>query len=291
MGHILPQNSFLRFSEVMYDAPFLPNFQSAVTPNPNVTTGGVVTPRTKSIRNAFTIEESSPISTLTGIHFSYQNLYSQYQDPSFIDSQTNTVTIGLTHVLSRADTLIADSSYNRFDPHGGGPTFTYQLTVGDQHLFSPVTTGSVSLGAGAAVLPDLNQPQYTWLGHLSVSRKINERLQWSAQVGRDFNITSGITSTVLVTDSATVSLNQQYTQFLGATAGLNAARNYSLGLKTSTGYETDIYSQDVSLGLNYQLATWLFSNLSYIYTRQEAIKNPGGDMVRNQYSFTLQAHW
>jgi hypothetical protein len=290
MGPILPDNSTLRFSEVIYDAPFLPNFQSAVTPSPNVTTGGVSTPRTDTFRNVFGISESSPISARTGIHFSYQNTYTRYQDPSFTDSQTNDVSMGLSHTLSRTNTLSADADYSRFDPYGGGPSFTYGLRAGDRHDFSQVLTGSISLGAGAVVLPDLNQPQYTWIGNLSISRKINERLQMSFQAGRDFNNNSGF-STVLIEDSATVSLNQQVTQFLSATASLNAARNYSFGLKTSTGYKTDIYSQDVGLGLNYQIATWLVGSLDYNYNRQEAVRNPQGDLIRNQYSFNLRARW
>lgn len=77
--------------------------------------------------------------------------------------------------------------------------------MGDQHGFSPVLTGSASLGVGAAVLPDLNQPQYTAYGNLPISRKINERLPLGTQANRSFGTYSSITSAALITDSGTVS--------------------------------------------------------------------------------------
>ncbi len=291
MASILPNESTLRFTEVMYNVPILPNFQSLVTPSADVTTGGVSTPRTKTFRNFFEIMESSPLSALTRIQFSYQNMYTQYQDPALVDSQTNGVTIDLSHDLSRTDTLTAGSSYSRFNPYGGAISHLYALTVGDQHSFSPVFTGSASLGVGAAVLPDLNQPQYTAYGNVSISRKINERLQLGAQANRSFGTNSGITGAVLITDSGTVSLDQQFTKFLSGKAALNAARNYSLGAEKAIGVLIDVHSQGASIGLNYQFTSWLVSNLEYQYTRQETFGSYRADLTRNQYSFTLQAKW
>jgi hypothetical protein len=292
MGPVLPDNSTLRFSETIVDAPFLPNFQSAVSPNPSVTTGGVSTPRTSTFLNFLTISESSPISARTGINFSYQNSYTTYQDPALVDSMTNGVAMGLSHDLSRTDTLSANASYSRFDPHGGGPSFTYMLTVGGKHLFSEVITGNINLGVGAAVLPNLNHPEYINMGNLSLSWSLSEKLQLSVTAGRNFSTNNGgIANTVLVTDSGTVSLNRQMTKFLSANVALNAARNYSLGSVTSAGFHTDLHTQDVNFGLNYQLATWLSGNLSYNYTRQEAAGSTEGDLVRNQYIFALRANW
>jgi len=291
MGPVFPENSTLRFSEVIDDAPFLPNFQSAVTPNRNVTTGGVSTPRTSVFLNYFEILESSPISPRNDIQLSYQSTYTQYEDPMLVDSLTNGVTIGISHKLTRTDTLNANASYSRFDPHGGGPSFTYTLTVGDKLVFSPVLSGSANLGAGVSRSPILNQPQYNSVGSLSISWSLTEKLQLSAQAFRDFSTNSGITNTVLITDSGTVSLNRQMTKFLSANVALSAARNYSPGSVTSTGVHTDLHSQDMKFGLNYQLATWLVSNLEYHYTRQEGMGTTKDDLNRNQYLFFLRAQW
>lgn len=291
MASILPNESTLRFTEVMYHVPGLPNFQSLVNPSADATTGGVSTLRTKTFRNIFGINESTSLSPVTKINFSYRNIYTQYQNPALVDSQTNGVTIGLSHYLSRTDMLTAGSSYTRFNPYGGAISHLYALTVGDQHSFSPVFTGSASLGVAAALLPDLNQPQYAVNGNLSISRKVNERLQLGVQADRNFGTSSGITSTVLITDSGTVSLDQQFTKFLGGKAALNAARNYSFGAAKAIGLLVDVHSQGAMIGLNYRFASWLASNLEYQYTRQETFGSYRADLTRNQYSFTLQSKW
>ncbi|HTN42837.1 MAG TPA: hypothetical protein VMN77_03475 [Nitrospiria bacterium] len=292
MGPVFPDNSTLHFSEMMVDAPFLPNFQSAVAPNPSVTTGGVSTPRTNTFLNFFSISESSPITARTGIQFSYQNTYTTYDDPALVDSLTNVFAIGLSHDLSRVDTVNGNVSYSRFDPHGGGPSFTYMLTVGEKHIFSEVMTGSVNLGAGAAVLPSSNHPDFISMGNMSLTRSLSEKLQLSVMGGRNFSTNNGgIANTVLITDSGTVSLSRQMSRFLSANVALNAARNYSLGSATSAGFHTDIHSQNVNVGLNYQFATWLNGHLSYNYTRQEEAGSTQGDLIQNQYIFALQGHW
>lgn len=64
----------------------LPDFQSLVTSSPDATTGGIRTPRTNTLRNAFEISDSTSLSTVTRIELAYKNIYTQYQDPALIDS-------------------------------------------------------------------------------------------------------------------------------------------------------------------------------------------------------------
>jgi len=110
--------------------------------------------------------------------------------------------------------------------------------------------------------------------------------------GRNFSTNNGgIANTVLITDSGTISLNRQLTKVLSANVALNTARNYSLGSATSTGFHTDLHTQDVNFGLSYQFAAWLNGHLAYNYTRQEAVGSTQGDLIRNQYIFALQAQW
>jgi hypothetical protein len=291
LSAILPKESTAHVRELLLYTPILPDFQSLVTPSPDMTTGGVRTPRTNTLRNVFDIDWSMPFSILTKMTLEYKNTDTQYQDPALVDSQTNGVTIDLSHALSRTDTLTAASSYSRFNPYGGAISHLYTLTVGDQHGFSPVLTGSASLGVGAAVLPDRNQAQYSTNGSLSISSKITGRLQLNAEAGRHFSTDSGITSVVLITDMGRISLDQQFTKFLSANVALNVARNYSLGAQKDTGVLIDVHSQGASIGLNYQIASWLVSGLEYQYLHQQTAGSFQGNLIRNQYSFTLRANW
>ena len=125
-------------------------------------------------------------------------------------------------------------------------------------------------------------------GNLSVSRKINENLQVGATASRGFGTGSGIAKIPLVTNVGTVTLDQQFTQFLRLRAALNAARNYSLG---GTATKTNVLSRGVDVGLIYEIASWLESGLIYSYYRQDSFEPGQPDLSRNQYSFTLRARW
>lgn len=305
LAHGLPNQSTLTFSESIVYAPNLPLFSSNAlnqtstgtslvqgVPTVDVSTSGVGTPRTTTFRQAFSLSGNTPLSPLTRLNLTYSNNYTHYQDPSLVDSWTNGFLIGLRHDVSRTDTLTGDASYTRFNPYGGGISHAYSLTGGDQHSFSPVFTGSAAVGVGAVVYPNQiqnqNQTQYTMNGNLSVSRQISETLQVSLWVSRNFGTGSGISRIPLVQNVGTVTLNQQFTQFLQMHVALNAARNYSLGGAAS---KTNVLSRAVDVGLNYQITAWLESELDYSYYRQDSFEPNQPDLSRNLYSFALRARW
>lgn len=287
MNFMLPRESTLNVSDTLYSAPFFPDFETLVVPSPDVTTGGVRTPRNSSVRNVFGISESTPLTHLTKIQIGYKNAYTSYQEPTLVGSVTNGVTIGLSTVWSRIDTLSGSGSYQRFNPYGGPITHTYSLGVGETHIFSPVTTGTVNLGVGSAALPGLKKPRYIFIGGLSGSTQLTEALTLNAEIARGFSTSSGITNRVLIQDSATVSLKEHFTNYLSGRASLNASRNYSI---TGLGH-IDIRSQRTAIGLQYQLTQWLQSSLDYSFFRQEAFEDDPYNLNRSVISLHLQAQW
>ncbi len=291
LSTVLRKGSMVHVREDLFYTPILPDFESLVNPSAGVTTGGVRTPRTNTLRNIFEIDESMPLSTLSKIGFGYKNSYTQYQDPALIDSQTNEARISFSQDLSRIDTATAGYSYRRFNPYGGEISHFHTLMLGDRHDFSPILTGDAGLGVIAAVLPDLNAPEYSLYGTLSVSRRFKDRIQLSVRGSRNIDTSSGITTTALINDRGTLSLNKQFTTVLSADAALNVARNYSIGKEKETGNLIDIHSQGASIGIHYQFTSWLLSDFEYQYYRQETTGNFQADLSRNQYSFTLRAKW
>ena len=306
LAPVLPNQSTLNFSESIVYAPSLPLFSSNALNQPNtgsslipglptvdVSTSGVGTQRSSTFRQVFSLSDNTPLSPLTRLNLSYSNNFTHFQDPSLVDGWTNGVVIGIYHDVSRTDTVNATTSYTRFNPYSGGISNTYSLTGGDQHQFSPVFSGSAALGVGAAVYPNQtqnqNQAQYTMNGILSVTRTINENLQVGANASRNFGTGSGIARIPLVSNVATVTLDQQLTKYLSAKAALNAARNYSLGGDPAT--KTNVLSRGVDVGLKYEITSWLESGLIYSYYRQDSFEPGQPDLSRNQYSFTLRARW
>jgi hypothetical protein len=306
LAPVLPNQSTLHFSESIVYAPNLPLFSSSGlnqsntsaipgAPSVDVSTSGVGTPRSDSFRHGFSLSNVTPLSALTRLNLSYSNNFTHFSDPTLVDGWTNGVRLGIERDVSRTDTLTADTSYTRFNPYGGGISNTYTLTGGDQHKFSPVFTGSAELGVGAVVYPNQiqnqkqSQAQYTMNGNLILTRKINENLQMSATLSRGFGTGSGIATVPLVTNIGSVTLDQQFTQFLRLTAALNAARNYSLGGDLAT--KTNVLSRGANFGLIYQIASWLESELDYSYYRQDSFESGQPDLSRNLYSFTLRARW
>ncbi|MBI3812617.1 MAG: hypothetical protein HY283_10535 [Nitrospirae bacterium] len=290
LSTVLPKGSTVHVSETLVYTPILPDFESLVNPSPDVTTGGVRTPRTNTLRNIFDIDESMPLSTISKIGFGYKNSYTQYQDPALVDSQTNEARMSYSRDLSRTDTATTGYSYRRFNPYGGEISHIHTLSLGDRHDFSPILTGDAGLGVIAAVLPDLN-PQYSLYGSLSASRRFKDRIQMSIRGSRNIDASSGIASVPLITDKAALSLNKQFTAALSADTDLNVARNYSIGKERVTGRPIDIHSQGAGIGVRYQFTTWLLSDFEYHYYRQETSGNFQADLSRNQYSFTLRAKW
>lgn len=291
LSTVLPKGSTVHVGEILFYTPILPDFESLVNPSSDVTTGGVRTPRTNTLRNVFEIDESMPLSTLSKIGFGYKNSYTQYQDPALVDSQTNEARISFGQDLSRTDTATAGYSYRRFNPSGGEISHLHTLTLGDRHDFSPILSGNAEIGVIAAVLPDFNAPQYSLYSNLSVSRRFKDRVQVSVRGSRNMDASSGIASTPLISDKASLSLNKQFTVALSADADLNVARNYSIGKVKETRNLIDIHSQGAGIGVHYQFTTWLVSDFEYHYYRQETAGNFQADLSRNQCSFTLRAKW
>jgi hypothetical protein len=271
----------------VFYTPILPDFESLLNPSSDETTGGIRTPRTNTLRNVFEIDGTRPLSILTDIQFGYKNVYTRYQDPTLIDSQTNTVRAGFRTDLSRTDALTTSYSYGRFNPTNGEITHIHSFTLGERHDFSPILTGDAGMGVTATVSPGLDRPQYSGHGNLSITRKFKEQIQLSARVSRSIETGSGITATALITDKGGVSLSRQFTSALSADAALNVARNYSI--EKQTGDRIDVYSQGADIGVHYQLTSWLLSDFGYNFNRQKTEGIFQADLTRNQYSFSLRA--
>jgi len=291
LSTVLPKGSTIQVQERMIYTPILPNFQSLLTPAADVSNGGVSTGRTNTLRNVFEVNESMPISMLTRIALGYKNSYTQYQDPTLIDSQMNEARFTIRHDISRTDTTSTGYSYRRFNPYGGEVSHLHGLTVGDRHEFSPILKGEASFGVTAAVLPAFNSPKYSGHGTLSVSRQFKNRSNISLRGSRYLDAASGISGIPLITDRATISMTKDLTQALSMEADLNGARNYSIVKEAGTGRPIDIHSQGANIGLHYRLASWLMSDLEYRFYRQERMGNNQTNFTRNLYGFTLRANW
>ena len=287
----LPKGSTFHVHELMSYTPTLPNFQSLVTPSPGVTTGGVITPLTRTFTNVFGIDDTTPLSTLTRIEVAYSNSYTNFQDPSLIDTQTNHIQLSVGHDVSRTDVVTTGYSYSRVNAYGGPITHLHSISVGDKHEFSPIMTGTVEGGAVAMILPDQNRPEFSAQGSLSISRQFKEQVRLNARVSQETNTFSGIVNTALITDTGALSLSRQFTPSLGGEVSVNVARNYSTNAEKRTGVLIDIRSQGASLGLHYQVTSWLLSDLTYGYLRQETFGSYQDGLIDNQCSFTLRAKW
>ncbi len=86
-------------------------------------------------------------------------------------------------------------------------------------------------------------------------------------------------------------MTRSFTSALSTEAALDVARNYSVVKEAVTGRPVDIHSQGANLGLHYQLASWLMSDLEYRYYRQETMGTYQADLTRNLYSVTLRGKW
>jgi hypothetical protein len=281
----------IRIKENIYYTPVLPNFESLLAPPSDATTGGIRTPRTTTLRNVFEIIGSRSLSILTDLDCGYKNIYTRYKDPALIDSQTNEVRIGFLTKLSRTDSLTAHYSYSRFSPYGGEITHIHSFTIGEEHAFSRVLTGNAAVGETASVRPDLDRPQYSVHGSLSMTRRFKDEIQLYARVQRSVETGSGISSSALLRDSGSVSLSRQFTPALSANIRVDVYRNYSIGGLDQNGDLIDVHSQGAGIGLHYQFTTWLTSDLAYDYSRQETVGSFKANMTRNQYSFSLRAQW
>jgi hypothetical protein len=247
---------------------------SLVTPDVAVTTG-----RFASTSNTLSPTASYKLDQVTTANLAYSWNVITTESPVGTDSNTHTITAGVSREWTPVLTGGLQFVYNLFTASGQPNTDTYSPQITLAVRWTPTIT--VSSSAGPIWIQQLDgsyKLDYTTVSQYAQAFDQGRgifTLGYSQVAG-----TGGITGIISTTQSATASISYQMTQALKLTAGGGWSKTESVG-SGSTGSTLDVQNYTAGASLSYQLLRWLTFDASYRFFQQSGVGNSANVGISN----------
>lgn len=239
---------------------------------------GIQTRRTDITSDSIFLTVNHEFSAQTAAGITLRGSLMEFDDPSFIDTQTYSLIFTGDYKLSPDTTVKAAYDYTNFLFDTGKDTETHALQLGFTERFSSGL--SVDISAGAVYMPEMND-QYDWTAGVNLGKSFQ---QATVRLGytRDVTHTSGLTDEVNIRDRVSLSWNHQLTNSLNMTISGNLSKNNS---KPSARVDTTSYGADISG--TWRAYSWMSVDIGYSRFQQWDDNSATGDASRDQVFVTV----
>ena len=216
------------------------------------------TTRTETTRNTAAATLLVPFTDTVSASLGYSHSFSEYEDPTLIDSIEQTISAGADKVLSARTTIAAIYSLHLFDFEGDHDiSQSVLMELATSH--SP--TLSTAIAAGASYHRDTQEN--ILIGSASVTKQFRYT-KASASYSRDMSSsTGGVFNEPTTTETFAASL----TRAMGERAEALLAGDWTDVRSESTGAALRSFSVDA--GVSYQATRWLAVRTAYRHFSQQ----------------------
>ncbi|MBI5197011.1 MAG: hypothetical protein HZA19_00190 [Nitrospirae bacterium] len=243
---------------------------------------GIRTQRTDTLRNAFSLAFSVPATPRWTIRSLYRNLLTEYKDPVLVDSITHSLLIGSDVAFVR-NTLYAnlESSRIRWKKED---SYSHRLSLGARHTFS--REWKMDLHAGVLRFDSEGEKNRdTWIGGLTLSRQ-DRYHTISMGYSRTINPAAGIGTHPPIAQLFHANWTTMFTPKITSSLGGSYTINTAL-----LGTDLDTRSYRVTAGMAYQVNQWLQANLTASHFNQDSNTPLADSLQREMVSLTLIGTW
>ncbi|WDT75056.1 MAG: hypothetical protein MPW16_17545 [Candidatus Manganitrophus sp.] len=258
----------VRITESVAYVPELPAFSfgrsgDPLSPEANQ---GIQVGRINTFRNRAGVTLGYGWTPLFSTALSYSHLINRYQGGALEDYVVHEGGLSGHYQASRNLQWRISYSSSLNDYEGADSVLAHRFDIGEHYQFSP--TFRVNIGAGAALLPG-DSTQWTLSAGIEKAGPFGSL---SLQYNRGIGTGGGVTTTPTLTQN----LVAEVTQALGRSASVSLRLGYGAN-EALSGSSMEISTQEVGIGMEVSLLSWLSGGVNYSYLNQ---RTEGGETDR-----------
>lgn len=225
---------------------------------------------------SLTAEHTATLNTKLSIDLS--DNVQKFKDPSLIDSRTDTVSAGVSHVLDPSTTITAGYSLKHLSYEGGGNDEfnVHSLTAGAARQLYPTVTATASAGLTYSTGVD---DRYDWNGGASLSKRF-QGSTLNLGYRRAVTNTTGLAAAINVISAYYADWDFRLTEF----SNVKIFGNYSENRTNPSAVDVDTYAAGVTW--SWRANQWTTLGAGYDHFRQRSSAT-ADDYDRDQVTVTL----